>query len=63
MRKVREVETGGRPTPFLEPLYFELNSEMTGFTIQGRYLFDDLFTTKNGQQQEIKPATDLESVF
>lgn len=63
MRKVREVETGGRPTPFLEPLYFELNSEMTGFSINGRYLFDDLFTTKNGQQTEIKPATNLESVF
>ena len=62
-RKVREVETGGRPTPFLEPLYFELNSEMTGFTINGHYLFQDLFTTKNGQQQEIKPPQSLDSVF
>ena len=63
MRKVREVETGGRPTPFLDPLYFELNSEMTGFSINGNYLFDDLFTKKNGQQTEIKPAENLESVF
>ena len=63
MRKVREVETGGRPTPFLDPLYFELNSEMTGFSINGHYLFDDLFTKKNGQQAEIKPAENLESVF
>lgn len=63
MRKVREVETGGRPTPFLEPLYFELNSSMTGFSINGNYLFQDLFSTKNGQQTEIKPAQNLESVF
>ena len=63
MRKVREVETGGRPTPFLEPLYFELNSSMTGFSINGNYLFQDLFTTKNGKQAEIKPAQNLESVF
>ena len=64
MRKVREVETGGRPTPFLEPLYFELNSTMTGFSINGQYLFQDLFTTKNSsQQQEIKPPQDLSNVF
>jgi hypothetical protein len=64
MRKVREVETGGRPTPFLEPLYFELNGTMTGFSINGQYLFQDLFTTKNSsQQQEIKPPQDLSNVF
>ena len=63
MRKVREVESGGRPTPFQEPLYFELNSSMTGFSINGRYLFQDLFTTKNGVQSEIQPAQNLESVF
>ena len=64
IRKVREVETGGRPTPFLEPLYFELNSTMTAFMINGRPLFQDLFTTKNAATQtEIKPAESLDNVF
>jgi len=64
IRKVREVETGGRPTPFLEPLYFELNSTMTAFTINGQPLFSALFATKNAAEQaEIKPAENLQNVF
>ena len=64
MRKVREVETGGRPTPFLEPLYFELNSTMTAFSINGKPLFQDILTREIvGKQAEIKPAEDLDNVF
>jgi hypothetical protein len=31
VRKVRETDTGGKPTPFAQPLYFEFNSSMSGF--------------------------------
>lgn len=63
-RKVREVETGGKPTPFLEPLTFELNSTMTAFYIQGQPLFQDLFTHENSKaKQTIIPPTDLNQVF
>lgn len=31
VRKVREVKTGGQPTPLDEPLLFNINSTMTGF--------------------------------
>lgn len=31
VRKVREVKTGGQPTPIDEPLLFHINSTMTGF--------------------------------
>ena len=35
VRKVREVDTGGKPTPFLEPLIFEFNSTQSGFGLMG----------------------------
>ena len=35
VRKVREVDTGGKPTPFLEPLMFEFNSTQSGFGLIG----------------------------
>lgn len=35
VRKVREVDTGGKPTPFLEPLMFEFNSTQSGFGLMG----------------------------
>lgn len=63
-RKVREVETGGRPTPFLEPLYFEMNSTMTAFYMNGRPLFDDLFTHNNDKaKQLIVPSENLSDIF
>ena len=31
VRKVRETETGGQPTPIDEPILFEMNRESTGF--------------------------------
>jgi hypothetical protein len=40
VRKVREVETGGEPTPYGEPVYFEMNASATGFRpIVGHNLF------------------------
>jgi len=65
VRKVREVETGGKPTGYLEPLMFELNGSMTAFSIGGRPLFDDLFTSQSGKQTEaeLPQPTDLQNVF
>lgn len=34
VRKVRETDTGGKPTPYAEPLMFEFNSTMSGYTLQ-----------------------------
>lgn len=63
VRKVREVETGGRPTGFLDPLVFELNSSMTAFSMNGKPLFDDLFVKMQGTQTTITPDEDLNNVF
>ena len=64
VRKVREVETGGRPTSFMEPLHFEMNQTMTSFYINGVPLFDDLFTHNNNRApQLIISSTDLNDVF
>jgi hypothetical protein len=34
VRKIREVETGGSPTPLSEPLNFRINTSATGFYIE-----------------------------
>jgi len=31
VRKIREVKTGGQPTPFDNPILFYMNTSMTGF--------------------------------
>ena len=43
VRKVRETETGGEPTPIDEPILFEMNRENTGFV--GKQSRLGLFTT------------------
>lgn len=45
VRKVREVETGGQPTPIDSPLFFEMNSSFTSFALptQGK-LFNGIFS-------------------
>ena len=52
VRKVREVETGGQPTPFSSPLMFELNSFFTGFGLAGPNprLFAPLSEKLKGEQ-------------
>lgn len=45
VRKVREVETGGQPTPIDNPLMFEMNPSHTSFALpQGGKLFNGIFT-------------------
>lgn len=55
VRKVREVETGGKPTPFAEPLLFELNSFFSGFGLLGPEprLFAPLSEKVKGEQMII----------
>tara|TARA_R110002074_G_scaffold160473_1_gene317975 strand:+ start:5157 stop:6953 length:1797 start_codon:yes stop_codon:yes gene_type:complete len=43
VRKVRETDTGGKPTSFHEPLLFEFNSTMSGYSLMGPR--PKLFTT------------------
>ena len=33
VRKVRETDTGGKPTPYGTPLLFEFNSTMSGYSL------------------------------
>jgi hypothetical protein len=33
VRKVRDVETGGEPTPLEQPVRFEMNTSRTGFRL------------------------------
>ena len=44
IRKVRDVETGGEPTPIEEPVRFEMNTSRTGFRMYKtqKDLFDSL---------------------
>lgn len=55
VRKVREVDTGGKPTPFLEPLMFEFNSTQSGFSLFGPEptLFPTLGDKLRGQQRQL----------
>ena len=34
IKKVKDVETGGKPTRYEEPIEFEMNREMTRFTLR-----------------------------
>jgi len=44
VRKIRETETGGSPTPWNEPLLYTINSTKTGFTnFSGKPMFTPLF--------------------
>jgi len=52
VRKVREVDTGGKPTPFFEPLMFEFNQSASGFSLLApeSQLFTNLVEKKKGMQ-------------
>lgn len=56
VRKVREVDTGGKPTPFHEPLVFEFNSTQSGFGLLGPdpWLFSTIGEKVVGKQAEIE---------
>ena len=53
VRKVREVETGGQPTPLEEPIKFTINLSHTGFREWGSQT--NLFQRIDNQQVEGKP--------
>ena len=68
VRKVRETETGGMPTMANSPVYFQMNSSMTGYNIiheNGKPLFEDLFAMKNAEQRQtvIEPSDSLDDIF
>jgi len=55
VRKVRDVETGGQPTPLDNPIRFEMNTSMTGFRVWPKQ--DMLFQSvdlQGGEQDSIK---------
>ncbi len=53
VRKIREVETGGAPTSYNDPMMFEMNASKTGFTNQrGKLMFTPL-GQKEVKQEEI----------
>lgn len=65
VRKVREVETGGMPTPLYSPISFEMNKQYTSFgCLQGSTsrLFVPLFEQQPAQIPLI-PSTDLSEIF
>lgn len=55
VRKVRETDTGGMPTPFLEPLLFQFNSTNSGYYLLGPkpHLFEPLGQRMVGRQSSI----------
>lgn len=55
VRKVRETDTGGRPTPFFEPLLFEFNQMASGFSLLApeSTLFEPLVEKLHGKQSII----------
>jgi hypothetical protein len=65
VRKVREVESGGMPTPLFSPLTFEMNKHYTSFgCLQGSSsrLFVPLFEQRP-QQIPLETSTDLSKIF
>lgn len=54
VRKVRDVETGGEPTPIEEPIRFEMNLSRTAFRVYKtqKLLFDSV--QLNGEQDHFK---------
>ena len=65
VRKVREVETGGMPTPLYSPITFEMNKQYTSFgCLHGSTsrLFVPLFEQKPKQIQLVT-SEDLSDIF
>lgn len=66
VRKVRETETGGSPTPLFEPFLFKMNTSHTAFytmTKQMR-LFEPMdFMPKEEDQMDIPISFELDDIF
>lgn len=63
--KVKETETGGRPTSLDEPICLKMEAGNVNFTVAGRDVIDrGLYTPKTENPNEgIKPQDDLTLVF
>jgi hypothetical protein len=58
VRKIRETESGGEPTPYDTPILFEMNSSKTAFRHQmGSVLFKPLHYISKGKQKSIDLTT------
>ena len=54
VRKVREQESGGRPTPSDQPVRFEMNNESTTFFVNGGgRFFDSVRETEDAEQKQV----------
>jgi len=59
VRKIRETETGGQPTPYDEPMRLMMNQTQTGFyTFSGKKLFDSIFDQMKGEEVYIDFGSD-----
>lgn len=73
IRKVREQESGGRPTASDNPIRFEMNSDSTAFFVNGgKRFFNSVNDTKTAEQKqtsfqveptEFKDIKELEDIF
>tara|TARA_Y100000015_G_scaffold43107_1_gene52280 strand:- start:10051 stop:11853 length:1803 start_codon:yes stop_codon:yes gene_type:complete len=57
VRKVRETDTGGTPTPYAEPLFFKFNNTHSAFSLEGpvQGFFSPLGEKVVGTQSRIHP--------
>ena len=66
VRKIREVETGGSPTPIMNPIMFKMNTSNTGFyCLNGEMkLFDPMtFMPTPEEQVHIPFSVELDDIF
>jgi len=66
VRKIREVETGGSPTPIMNPILFKMNTSNTGFyCLNGEMkLFDPMtFMPTPEEQVHIPFSVELDDIF
>lgn len=66
VRKVRETETGGEPTPLWEPFNFKMNTSKTAFytdTKQMRLFNPMNFAPKEEDQMDIPITFELDKIF
>lgn len=62
VRKIRETETGGQPTPYDSPILFEMNNQRTSFRhVMGSMLFQPL--SLSNQQTAITPSSSIDDIF
>jgi hypothetical protein len=63
VRKIKEVETGGRPTPLSEPFYMEMNDFCRFQDAAGRDPIANWHTSKNDVPQPVINFKNEEAPF